>query len=78
MRAFWPIRAGTAHGYVTSGRIAVRMDDGQEPEFGPSDAFVMPGHGTWIVSDEPCELIDFTGARAKPSRGRWRSPGLAS
>ena len=49
-------------GYVISGRMAVRMDDGEELEFGPGDAFLMPaGHDAWTVGDEPCELVDFTG-----------------
>lgn len=44
--------------------MVVRMDDGDEHEFGPGDAFLMPpGHDAWIVGDEPCELIDFTGMR---------------
>lgn len=51
-------------GYILSGRMVVRMDDGDEHEFGPGDAFLMPpGHDAWIVGDEPCELIDFTGMR---------------
>lgn len=51
-------------GYVISGRMVVRMTDGEEEEFGPGDAFVMPaGHDAWIVGDEPCVLVDFTGMR---------------
>ena len=51
-------------GFVLSGRMVVRMDDGEELEFGPGDAFLMPpGHDAWIVGDEPCELVDFTGMR---------------
>lgn len=60
----------THTGYVLSGRMAVRMDDGDEREFAPGDAFFMPpGHDAWIVGDEPCVLLDFTGMGryAKPS-----------
>ncbi len=50
-------------GYVVSGRMKVVMDDGQEEECGPGTAVVIaPGHDAWIVGDEPCVFIDFTGA----------------
>ena len=49
-------------GYVLEGRMALRMDDGTEREFGPGDAFHMPpGHDAWIVGDEPCVVIDWQG-----------------
>ena len=49
-------------GYVLEGRMVVRMDDGEEVEYGPGDAFYMPpGHDAWIVGDEPCVLLDVTG-----------------
>ncbi len=49
-------------GYVLEGRIALRMDDGAEREFGPGDAFhVPPGHGAWIIGDEACVLLDLGG-----------------
>ena len=51
-------------GYVVSGRMALKMDDGAEREFGPGDAFHMPpGHDAWIVGDEPCVLLDFGGLK---------------
>ncbi len=32
-------------------------------EFGPGDAVVIPpGHDAWIVGDEPCVFLDFSGA----------------
>ncbi len=50
-------------GYVVSGRMKVVMDDGTEAECGPGTAVVIaPGHDAWIVGDEPCIFIDFTGA----------------
>src|SRR4051794_26792962 len=54
----------TAHfGYVVSGRMKVKMDDGQETEYGPGDAMqIAPGHDAWIVGNERCVLIDVTGS----------------
>ena len=58
-------------GYVLEGRMVVRMDDGSEREYGPGDAFYMPpGHDAWIVGNQRCVLIDFTGVAkyAKPGK----------
>jgi hypothetical protein len=50
-------------GYVVSGRMGIRMDDGTEQEFGPDDAFVIaPGHDGWTVGDESCVVLDFSGS----------------
>lgn len=57
-------------GYILEGRMALRMDDGTEHEFGPGDAFHMPpGHDAWIVGDETYVGLDFQGGAqyAKPS-----------
>jgi quercetin dioxygenase-like cupin family protein len=49
-------------GYVLSGRMRVAMADGVEGEAGPGFAFVIPpGHDAWVVGDEPCVFLDFTG-----------------
>jgi hypothetical protein len=49
-------------GYVISGRMVIRMNDGQEVEFGPHDFMIAPpGHDAWIVGDEPCVVIDWQG-----------------
>jgi quercetin dioxygenase-like cupin family protein len=49
-------------GYYVSGRMAVRMDDGEELEFGPGDfAVIPPGHDAWVVGDQPCVVIDWQG-----------------
>ena len=59
-------------GCVLEGRIAVRMDDGSELEYGPGDAFHMPaGHDAWVVGNQRCVLIDFTGVAkyAQPAKG---------
>jgi hypothetical protein len=50
-------------GYVVSGRLHVRMDDGSQGEAGPGDAFwIAPGHDAWVVGDEPVVLVDVEGA----------------
>jgi class 3 adenylate cyclase len=47
---------------VISGRIAYRMDDGQEVELGPNDLVdVPPGHDAWVVGEEPAVLLDIGG-----------------
>jgi hypothetical protein len=49
-------------GYILSGRMVVRMDDGSEHEYQPGEAFNMPpGHDAWTVGDEACVVIDFGG-----------------
>lgn len=49
-------------GYVVSGRMGVRMDDGGEGEARSGDAFAIPpGHDAWTVGDEPCVFVDFSG-----------------
>ena len=57
-------------GYIVSGRMHVVMNDGTELEAGPGDALVIgPGHDAWIVGDEPCVMIDWSGSAtyAKPA-----------
>jgi hypothetical protein len=50
--------------YIISGRMKVVMDDGTEAESGPSEAVIIPpGHNAWVVGNEPCIAIDFTGAK---------------
>jgi quercetin dioxygenase-like cupin family protein len=49
-------------GYVLSGRMTVRMDDGEELEVGPGDFFHMPpGHDAWVDGPEAAVLVDFGG-----------------
>lgn len=46
-----------------SGRFAVRMDDGEEVEFGPLDVGdIPPGHDAWVVGNEPVHILDFAGS----------------
>ena len=49
-------------GYMISGRMRVKMDDGSEEEFGPGDvSHIPPDHNAWVVGNEPVIAIDFTG-----------------
>jgi quercetin dioxygenase-like cupin family protein len=50
-------------GYVLSGRMVIRMDDGAEMEIGAGDLMeCAPGHDAWILGDTPCVIIDWAGA----------------
>ena len=47
---------------LLAGRLGVRMDDGEEAEFGPNELFdVPPGHDAWVVGDEPVVILDVAG-----------------
>ena len=49
-------------GYMISGQMTVRMDDGEELTYGPGDFMIAPpGHDAWIVGDEACVVIDWQG-----------------
>ncbi|CAM06479.1 hypothetical protein A8924_0307 [Saccharopolyspora erythraea NRRL 2338] len=49
--------------YVLSGRIHIRMDDGQEADIGVGEcAVISPGHDAWVVGDEDFVAIDWTAA----------------
>ncbi|MFI5666902.1 cupin domain-containing protein [Streptomyces sp. NPDC051704] len=57
-------------GYMVSGRMKVVMDDGTSEEYGPGDFMqIDPGHDAWVVGDEPCVAVDWTGFAqyAKPA-----------
>jgi hypothetical protein len=44
--------------------MKVVMDNGTEAESGPGEAVIVPpGHNAWVVGNEPCVAIDFTGAK---------------
>lgn len=56
-------------GYVLSGSMTVRMDDGSEITVHAGDAFHMPpGHDAWVEGDEPCVLIDCGGLEGYAER----------
>ena len=49
--------------YVISGRMGIKMKDGNELEVGPGDVLVVPpGHDGWVIGDEACVSIDWQGA----------------
>lgn len=53
-------------GYLLSGRLGARMDDGTQVEAGPGDFVVIsPGHDGWVIGDEPCVMLDWTGLAPK-------------
>ena len=48
--------------YIISGRLVVKMDDGEEVELGPGDAAIVPpGHDAWVIGNDPVVMIDVTG-----------------
>lgn len=50
-------------GYVVSGRMKIRMDDGDEISFGTGDFMIIPpGHDAWVLGDESCVVIDWQGS----------------
>ena len=49
------------NGYIQSGRMHIRMDDGYEVDLGPGDFFVCePGHDAWVIGEDPCVAFDFS------------------
>ena len=51
------------HGYVVSGRIGIKMDDGTEFEAGPGDAYDIPaGHDGWVIGNDAYVGVDFSPA----------------
>jgi len=49
--------------YMVSGRLHIRMEDGQEMDLGPGEAaYIPPGHDAWVVGDEAVVNISFSHA----------------
>ena len=49
--------------YLVSGRLRVRMQDGQEFDLGPGSVSHLPaGHDAWVVGNEPVVGVDWFGA----------------
>ena len=49
-------------GYMISGHMTVRMNDGTEENYSPGDVMaVAPGHDAWVVGQEPCIVLDWLG-----------------
>jgi quercetin dioxygenase-like cupin family protein len=47
-------------GYVLSGRMRIKSNDGAEEEFGPGDIMLVePGHDAWVIGSETCKVVDF-------------------
>ena len=50
-------------GYVLSGRMTVKMDDGTEINYEAGDvAVIPPGHDAWVVGYDSVEFLDWAGA----------------
>jgi class 3 adenylate cyclase len=47
---------------LLAGRVGVRLDDGEEAAFEAGDSFeIPPGHDTWVIGDEPVDMLDISG-----------------
>ncbi len=56
--------------YHVSGRLAIRMDNGEEFVAQPGDVTSLPpGHDAWVVGDEPAVVVDWYGASAYAKEG---------
>lgn len=56
-------------GYVISGRMQVRMDDGSESTVEAGDLFdLAPGHDAWVLGDEPCVMVDYASEATRYAR----------
>lgn len=50
-------------GMVVSGRVAVKMDDGELVELKAGDLFhIAPGHDSWVLGEEPYVSLHLGGA----------------
>jgi hypothetical protein len=57
-------------GYMVSGRMVVKMDDGTEIECKPGELVeIMPGHDAWVEGQETCVFIDFGGVEKYATSG---------
>ncbi|MGY1709166.1 cupin domain-containing protein [Geodermatophilus sp. SYSU D00758] len=53
-------------GYVMSGRIHIRADDGTETDLGAGDVYRLePGHDAWVLGDEPVVALEFESKTAE-------------
>ena len=56
-------------GVNISGRQGVELRDGTKLEFGPDDVYdIPPGHDGYTIGDEPCVMIEWSGARTWAGR----------
>jgi class 3 adenylate cyclase len=57
-------------GVNLSGRQGAELRDGTILEFGPDDVYdIPPGHDGYTIGDEPCVMIEWSGARTWAGRG---------
>ena len=50
-------------GYVVSGGLGLRHDDGTEAQLRPGDVYrIRPGHDGWVVGSQPTVVVEFQGA----------------
>jgi ketosteroid isomerase-like protein len=65
-------------GYLQSGSMQVRLDNGTELMLRPGDVFDLPaGHDAWVVGKEPCVMIDFSSEATRYARPREAGLGEA-
>lgn len=58
-------------GYVVSGSMRIRFDDGTEIDLTPGDLCDLPaGHDAWVTGDVPCVLLDFSPEATRYAVGR--------
>jgi class 3 adenylate cyclase len=56
-------------GVTLSGRQGIELRDGTVLEFGPGDVYDMPpGHDGYTIGNEPCVMIEWSGARTWAGR----------
>jgi quercetin dioxygenase-like cupin family protein len=56
-------------GYLLSGSLATRMDDGTEFTVEAGDLVsIPPGHDGWVVGDEPAVFVEIRGAEQYAKR----------
>ena len=50
-------------GYLVSGVMGVRTEDGTTGEVRPGSAYhIAPGHDGWVIGDDPVVVVEFQGA----------------
>ncbi len=59
-------------GIVLAGRQGIETTDGQRIELEAGDVFcIPPGHDGWVIGEEPCVVVDFSGAPVETVRTTW-------
>jgi ketosteroid isomerase-like protein len=62
-------------GFVLTGTMRIRTDDGAEYDIGPGDLFDLPaGHDAWVVGDEPCVMVDYSAEVTQYARAAGIAP----